>query len=112
MGDAAAIIGVGLVVLAWVGVSVVMPIVALISARRAHRELELLRGELTELRRQSAGVPPPPAVIVTPPPAVIVTPAPAVVVTPPPAVVVVTPPVAEAPPVAATPPAPVLPVIN
>src|SRR6478736_5828887 len=60
MGDAGAIFGVGLLVLAWVGVSMVMPIVAFVSARRARRELELLRIEVTELRRQAAGVPPPP----------------------------------------------------
>src|SRR5438270_435558 len=75
MGDAGAIIGVGFLVLAWVGVSMVMPIAAFVSARRARRELELVRIELRELRRQSAGVPPPPVIIndarVAPPVAVV-----------------------------------------
>ncbi|MGZ3440130.1 MAG: DUF2339 domain-containing protein, partial [Polyangia bacterium] len=104
MGDAGAIVGVGLLVLAWVVVSLVMPIVAFISARRARREIELLRSELTELRRLAAGVPPPPARTTAPP--VIVTP-PIVVVEPPP--VAAEPPVAiEAPPpVAVEPPIPI-----
>ncbi|HEY2744341.1 MAG TPA: hypothetical protein VGL86_06955, partial [Polyangia bacterium] len=63
MGDAAAIVGVGLLVCAWVGVSMVVPIVALVSARRARRELALLRDQLTDLRRAAAGVPPPPVVV-------------------------------------------------
>ncbi|MGZ3428705.1 MAG: DUF2339 domain-containing protein, partial [Polyangia bacterium] len=96
MGDAGAIVGVGLLVLAWVVVSLVMPIVAFISARRARREIELLRSELTELRRLAAGVPPPPARTTAPP----------VIVTPP--IVVVEPtPVAAKPPVAIEPPPPV-----
>ncbi|MCU1277064.1 MAG: uncharacterized protein JWM53_610, partial [bacterium] len=111
MGDAGAIVGVGILVLAWVGVSMVMPIVALISARRARREIELLRLELTNLR-QSANVPPvapatplPLPLPVSPPaPDASVAPAPSVAAQPPVAVEP-PPPVAAAPP----PPAPVAP---
>ncbi|HEX6838583.1 MAG TPA: DUF2339 domain-containing protein, partial [Polyangia bacterium] len=103
MGDAGAIIGVGFLVLAWVGVTLVMPFVALVSARRARREAELLRIEVTELRRAIAGVPPPPAAVAEPPPVVIAEPPPAAVVEPPPAAVVEPPPAAvvEPPPAAA-----------
>ena len=106
MGDAGAIVGVGILVLAWVGVSMVVPIVALISARRARREIELMRSELTDLRRLTEGVPPPPAVVT--PTRVVVTP-PIVVVEPPPPVAAEPPPpvAAEPPPVAAEPPPPV-----
>src|SRR5438270_6370272 len=98
MGDAGAIVGVGLLLLAWAGVSLVMPIVALISARRAHRELERLRVELTDLRRLAAGVPAPPLAVT--PTSVVVTP-PIVVVEPPPppAAVEPPPPAAPAPPI-------------
>src|SRR5947209_5780532 len=60
MGDAGAIVGVGFLVLAWVVVSMVMPIAAFVSARRARRELVLMRIELADLRQQLAGAPAPP----------------------------------------------------
>ncbi|MDB4965512.1 MAG: uncharacterized protein JWN44_1201 [Myxococcales bacterium] len=91
MGDAGAIVGVGILVLAWVGVSLVMPIVAWTAARRARRDVELLRLEVTELRREAAGVPAPPRgfapraaapIVVEPPPASAVEPPPASAVEP------------------------------
>src|SRR5438874_11490750 len=100
MGDGAAIVGVGMLVLAWVGVSLVMPIVAWTSARRARREIELLRIEVTDLHRQLAGVPPPPVARATPRPVVIVTPPPVAAAAPPP-VAVAPPPVAVEPAVGA-----------
>lgn len=113
MGDAGAIFGIGILVLGWVGVSIVMPIVALSAARRARREVDQLRDELTALRRLAAGisqpppiVAPPPPVIVTPPLAVAVEkPEPPPIVEPPP--VTPPPPAVEPPPPLETPPAPI-----
>src|SRR5947207_3365635 len=61
MGDAGAIFLVGLLVLGLVGVAIVMPFVALATARRARRQVERLEIEVRDLRRIAMGVPAPPS---------------------------------------------------
>lgn len=93
MGELGAIVFGFLLIAAFVGVSIVMPIVAYVSARRARRELALLQIEMRDLRRIAMGIPPafptrpapqpvPIVVAETPPAAVIETPAPEPMVEP------------------------------